>query len=443
MLNPVIDQERADFLTVKTAKAKKAGKLQLLPQWARREKELPVVDLDIEWVRFSTLNHRTRAEQNREKLKCGNSELFTGDPLGDHAQSMQLKILSEQSGFDDLKSDLKERKQKEPAVVTAEGILINGNRRAAALRMLWLDDNVESARYIRTFVLPDDATKRELIDLETELQVSKDYWEEYSWVNEALLIEEIFESSNKNWDNVAKRMRLKKDQVLEQYEKLQQLHQLVALSNGQWYHADFVDKNSAFRELAIHVRGKSPKEAASVRSAYFLGTLAGTNYRDLRHLRRSDAVEFVRKEFLKEPLLKSMLTKANSGGSSESTDLLNNVFGDDNGSKVQDLNPVLSFIATKKPEEIISMPTGDEVSVKQLLDSVGEAITVAAKDASEDEKDAKAVSAPIKKLDAAKDNISRASTALAKARAQSEWDENEFKKKIKEVKATISRIEKM
>ena len=85
---------------------------------------------------------------------------------------------------------------------------------------------------------------------------------------------------------------------------VQQLHQLVALSNGQRYHADFVGNNSAFRELAIHVRGKSPQEAASVRSVYFLGTLAGTNYRDLRHLRRSDAVEFVQEEFSNDLFLK-------------------------------------------------------------------------------------------------------------------------------------------
>jgi hypothetical protein len=438
-LNPVIDQERAGFLTSRTKNANR----QLLPQWVRPEKELPVVTLPIEWVRFSTLNHRTRAEQEREKHRSGNSELFTGDPLGDHSQAMQLKILSQQGGFDDLKKDLKERRQQEPAVVTAEGILINGNRRAAALRRLWLDDHVESARYIRAFVLPADATKDELIDLETELQVSKDYREEYSWVNEALLIEEIFESSNKNWDKVAKRMRLEKEEVQEQYEKLQQLHQLVALSNGKRYHADFVGNNSAFRELAIHVRGKSPQEAASVRSVYFLGTLAGTNYRDLRHLRRSDAAEFVREEFSNDLFLKSLLTKPKDGSDNGSLDLLDDVLGEDVGFGLPDLNPVLSFLAAQKPEEITTLPTGEQVAVEQLLISVRSAVDAAAKEASENVKDAKAVVAPIKKLDLAKDNIARAGAALAKARAQIDWDENALKAKIEEVKTAISQIETM
>lgn len=438
-MNPVIDQERASFLASRTTNKNR----QLLPQWVRPEKELPVVTLPIEWVRFSTLNHRTRAEQDREKQKSGNSELFTGDPLGDHAQAMQLKILSEQGGFDDLKRDLEKRGQQEPAVVTAEGILINGNRRAAALRKLWLDDHIESARYVRAFVLPADASKDELIDLETELQVSKDFREEYSWVNEALLIEEIFESSNKSWNKVAKRMRLEKEEAQEQYEKLQQLHQLVALSNGQRYHADFVGNNSAFRELAIHIRGKSPQEAASVRSVYFLGTLAGTNYRDLRHLRRSDAVEFVREEFSNDLFLRSLLAKSNRESDHKAMDLLDDVLGEERGSELPDLNQVLSFLAAHKPEAIVTLPTGEQVAVDQLLTSVKSAVDAAAKEASENLKDAKAVVAPTKKLDLAKENILRACAALAKARSQSDWDERALKAKIEEVKAAISQLESM
>ena len=441
MLNPVIDQERAIFLAAKTAMATKKKKLQLLPQWPRRERELPVVELPIEWVRLSTLNHRTRAEQDREVYMSGNSKLFTDDPLGETAQAMQLQILSKQVGFDDLKNDLEEREQQELAVVTAEGILINGNRRAAALRQLWLNDDVKSARYIRAIVLPDDATQDELIDLETQLQVSKDYRENYSWVNEALLIEEIFQLSKKNWDKVAKRMGLSVIQVQEQYEKLQQLHQLVALSNGKKFHADFVDNNSAFRELAIHVKGKSPQESASVRSAYFLGTLAGTNYRDLRHLRRSDAVELVHEEFTKEPILQSLLTQVKDNGSERSNDLLDKIFPEDNGSELQDLNPVLSFLAEQKPEEIVKLPSGDEVPVEQLLSAVKVAVDAAASEASESAKDEKAVLAPMKKLDLANENIVRANSALAKARAQKGWDERAFKEKIEKVRATLGQIE--
>ena len=119
------------------------------------------------------------------------------------------------------------------------------------------------------------------------------------------------------------------------------------------------------------------------------------------------------------------------------------VLGDDNGSDSPDLNPVLSFLAAQKPEEIVTLPTGEQVAVDQLLTSVKSAVDAAAKEASENVKDAKAVVAPIKKLDLAKDNIMRAGAALAKARSQNDWDEGALKEKIEEVKAALNQIETM
>lgn len=439
-MNPVMDQERADFLATRVANASR----QLLPQWMRPEKELPVVNLPVEWVRFSTLNHRTRAEQMREIQTKGIEDLFSADPLGNAAQQAQFAILSSQDGFEELKQDLRDRGQQEPAVVTAEGVLINGNRRSAALLDLWLNEHAPVARYVRAYVLPTDATADELIDLETELQVAKDYREDYSWVNEALLIEEIFEASNKDWDRVAQRMRLKPEKVRAQYEKLQQLHQLVSMSNGTRHHADFVGNESAFEELSKHVKDKQPEEAASVRSVYFLGTLSGVNYRDLRHLRRKDASEFVRGEFSLDPTLTSLLTVAGGGATDATDDLLDDVLGTDGPTDSSgDLTAVLSFLAQRKADEIVDLPDGAKVPVEELLGSVRGAVNSAAKEASEDAKDAQAVVAPIVRLSAARDDIIRAGTALAKARAQGGWAEVDFQKKIEELKAAIAHLESL
>lgn len=439
-MNPVMDQERADFLAARVATASR----QLLPQWMRPEKELPVVNLPIEWVRYSILNHRTRAEQMREIQKKGVNDLFSGDPLGTAAQQAQFDILSKQDGFEELKQDLRERGQQEPAVVTAEGVLINGNRRSAALRDLWLNDHLPTARYVRAFVLPGDTTADEILDLETELQVAKDYREDYSWVNEALLIEEIFEASNKDWERVAQRMRLKPEKVRAQYEKLQQLHQLVSMSNGTRHHADFVGNESAFEELSKHVRDKQPEEAASVRSVYFLGTLSGVNYRDLRHLRRKDASEFVRGEFSLDPTLASLFAIAEDSAKDSTDDLLDDVLG--SGGQAESsgaLTTVLSFLAQRKADEVIEMPDGSKVPLQELLGSVRSAVNSAAKEASENAKDAQAVAAPIARLSSARDEIVRAGTALAKARAQAGWQEADLKKRIDEVKAALAHIESL
>ncbi len=139
--------------------------------------------------------------------------------------------------------------------------------------------------------------------------------------------------------------------------------------------------------------------------------------------------------------MKSLLSNTSDSSDNLSVDLLDDVLGADEGSKSTDLNPVLSFLAAQKPGEIVNLPSGEKVSVEQLLVSVKSAVDAAAKEASEEEKDAKAVITPVKKLDLAKENIVRAGAAVAKARSQSDWDEDVYKEKIEEVKAAISQIE--
>ncbi|WP_192255598.1 ParB/RepB/Spo0J family partition protein [Mesorhizobium caraganae] len=436
MFNPAMDQDRVHHLAMRQeASARRA----LLPAWPRPDKELRVVSLEVDWVRFSTLNHRTKSEQMRVITQSGRSDLFTADPLGVEAQAEQYAILRGQDGFEDIKSDLKERGQQQPAVVTAEGVLINGNRRVAALRSLYLDDKVKSARYVMCLVLPADATMPELVDLETELQIAREFKEDYTWVNEALLIEEIFNREQKDWNRVSSRMHKTSNEVRTQYEKLQQLHQLVDLSNGTRHHADFVDNESAFTELAGYVRNKPAEEAASVRSAYFLGILTGVNYRSLRNLRRPDASTLVRSEIANNvtlaPLLEQQATDAN-----DDLDILDDVLGEKPNALGGDLNGVLSFFASQggKAETAFN---GSNVSLSALMSSVGSAVDVAAEEASAQQQDGKAVTAPVGFVTEAIGKITKAAKALPKARTLVGWKEADFKAKLDELKAALSDLE--
>ena len=141
--------------------------------------------------------------------------------------------------------------------------------------------------------------------------------------------------------------------------------------------------------------------------------------------------------------LRSLLAKSKDGSDDEAIDYLDDVLGVDKGSEAPDLNQVLSFLAAQKPKNIVTLPTGEQVAVDQLLTSVKSAVDAAAKEASENVKDAKAVVAPTRKLDLAKENITRAGAALSKARSQSDWDEAALKAKIEEVKSAISQLESM
>jgi len=73
--------------------------------------------------------------------------------------------------------DLKSRGQDQPAIITYDGYLVNGNRRTAALKFL-------GERYIDCVVLPEDTSPKDIYELEQRLQISEDFKEDYHWINE-------------------------------------------------------------------------------------------------------------------------------------------------------------------------------------------------------------------------------------------------------------------
>src|ERR1039458_4038752 len=103
---------------------------------------------------------------------------------------------------------------------------------------------------------------------------------------------------------VAKLMRMNVKDVKEEFQKFRQIDQLVAMSGQAYMHVDFEPNESAFDELAKHIASKPANEASAVRSTYFIGTLAGCKYRDLRNLRRADALKYVEKELDERPVLR-------------------------------------------------------------------------------------------------------------------------------------------
>lgn len=432
MTNPLLDQERANFI-----QAREVLNRVHVPAWPRQAKELDLVQLEVGWVRFSTLNHRTKAEQLREIAKTGRADLFTADPLGPKAQDAQYTILRGQERFLELKQDLQERGQQEPAIITAEGVLINGNRRTAALRSLFADDDVPGARYVNCLVLPADATSAELVDLETELQVARDFKQEYAWINEALLIEELYERENKDFGRVATRMHREIADVRSLYEKLQHVHQLVGLSKGVRLHIDFNVNESAFDELAKHVKNKGPAEAESVRSVYFLGTLANVEYRKLRSLRRADAAQLVSREL--DPSLTQLIKTVDGSRPATEADILDDVLGE--VPTPGPLNGLLSFLAQKRPEDTVVLDGAGPVAAQEVLDTVRSAITAAANEAEEDQRDQTAITTPIFRTQKAIAELQRALSALPKARSFAGFDEKLMGERIKQVRALVDEYE--
>ncbi|NEA46543.1 ParB N-terminal domain-containing protein [Streptomyces sp. SID10815] len=431
----MLDPDRREFLAAR----QQLGRVHLAA-WPRTDKSLRLVELGIDWVRFSMLNHRTKAEQQRVARQRQQDDLFSADPLGESAQEAQLTILSGQSKFGDLKEDLLARGQQEPAIVTADGVLINGNRRTAALRVL-RDEGHLKFQYVRCLVLPDDATPDEILNLEAELQVARDYREDYSWINEAMMNEDFYQLYGRDWEQVAQRMRRSKNDVMEQHEKLLLVQQLVDQSQGAWLPIDFTDNESAFTELAGHIRSLPAAEAAGVKNAYFLGIISGANYRDLRHFKKADNPEgLVAVELQGESALEGLLTAARSAvPENDEADPLDDFLGevDAENTVVEDL---LRLVVTKRPESVIRLVDGSHVTMQSALRGLSGAVTAAAHEAKERAREQNVVEAPFQAAGAAFTALNRLPRQLRKSRAHVRWDEAAFQEQLDSIEELLQEL---
>jgi ParB-like nuclease family protein len=178
-------------------------------RWREDRKVFTVIRIDIAYVMFRIENSRTLREQIQYLETHPNADTNTfSDAETTLAQNAQKEILDDmlKSTGKDITTDLDQRGQQDPAIITHDGFLVNGNRRTAAMKNLKI-------QYIDCIVLPDDATKREIYDLEQELQLAQEFKEDYHWVNELLNIDKGLRELKIPEDDIAKRMRRKPPEI--------------------------------------------------------------------------------------------------------------------------------------------------------------------------------------------------------------------------------------
>lgn len=187
--------------------AEKEGKKLGTKNVQLRDGSLPrtIISVPSEYLMYRIQNTRTRRQQLRYLRNHPDlpKDLFL-DPESQRAQDAQESILLDMidATGQDFVRDLDEHGQDDPAIITLEGYIINGNRRTAALRRI-------GKEYINCVVLPKNITKKEIYNLEIDLQMSKDFREEYHWVNELIDIEEGINNFDESEDEIARRLRIK------------------------------------------------------------------------------------------------------------------------------------------------------------------------------------------------------------------------------------------
>ena len=156
--------------------------------WRQINKQSSVYEIPIEFCKFRLENGRLKSQVL--------SHIKTKGALDVDAEDTQ-KIISkfiekaDPKRNEELQKILKKEGQKEPAVITADGYLINGNRRKWALEKLFKDEQDVKYKFMKVIILPgsDDPERPNQMDLallENRYQVYVDGKSEYTVMNKAL-----------------------------------------------------------------------------------------------------------------------------------------------------------------------------------------------------------------------------------------------------------------
>lgn len=183
-------------------------------EYQNTETQLKVIRVAIDSLLYRVSNYRTRTAQLRYIRDNHKPEtFFSAQQENESVQQAQhgLLIALTERGKNSVTSItevLMTEGQREPLLITIDGIVVNGNRRLAAMRELYQSDNsqYDSFSHVNCAVLPHGATPEELRETEVRLQMRPETKLPYSWIDEAMAVSDLLEAG-KTPRYVAKLMR--------------------------------------------------------------------------------------------------------------------------------------------------------------------------------------------------------------------------------------------
>lgn len=233
---------------------------------------LPIINIPIDLPIYRMNNGRTRSIQE-ERIDSEDlpNDYFTRGSENEEAQNKQHEILAELANVEvdgttaNIIDHLREVGQTEPILISPSGVVLNGNRRLAAMREIYEENRNEYKNFesVKAAVLRPMSEVEEMV-YETRLQMQVEVKLDYSWVNEAMQIEKL-QDLGKSYEEIGAYMNQKAADVKNRYQ---------ALLEGKRYLSEWLRKPHAygelekteqiFKELPKKLKGKSEahKEAA-------------------------------------------------------------------------------------------------------------------------------------------------------------------------------------
>lgn len=189
-----------------------------------KRNELDVIRLPLNDLVYNIRNGRFAAELR--ELEASEGRRLDPEFEKDKEKIEEL-LLQDQTKTEWLKRDIRRVGQLKPATITYDGFIINGNRRAAILNLLYKETGDPRFAYLEAVRLPPEVTAPDLWRFEAGFQLAVELKADYGPVNELLKIKEGKDYGLKNkeialilgGDNTAEtvQMKIKRLELIEDY----------------------------------------------------------------------------------------------------------------------------------------------------------------------------------------------------------------------------------
>ncbi|MFJ2303493.1 hypothetical protein [Streptomyces sp. NPDC087787] len=199
--------EFSELIKMKLQEVKAAGGTRetVTVDWNEQQAHVEVIDLPLSGLYLNPGTHRIRAQRSHN---AASDEALERDPWISDSQDYLTFLLKasptdpnlRDPEFEKLKESLEQFGQNDPGLVTHQGVLVNGNTRAVALREL-------RGQTMRVGVLPESFTWADINAVELSLQLRMDHRRDYTYINRLLAMEEQA-SLGRTPEQIAKAFRI-------------------------------------------------------------------------------------------------------------------------------------------------------------------------------------------------------------------------------------------
>lgn len=157
------------------------------------------------------------------------------------------------------KKSLLEDHQQRYGIVTADGKIIDGNRRASLLNRIWRDDTIPSnikqhTQYFEAIILPVDADRKEILRLETTYQMGEDAKVDYGPIEKYLKAGDLSEEGFSDAE-IASFMGIKAKDVAWYLRILKLMNEYLDNFGYTGIYTMLEEKEDPFQKLEAALRG--------------------------------------------------------------------------------------------------------------------------------------------------------------------------------------------